>query len=795
MEKPKRITNLIALLVLSILLTIFFFPVAIQQKTFITTGLIQSDLMNYNFPLKAAYGQALKKGKLLLWSDKISNGYPVFAEGQTGELYPFNLLFFKFLLPLQAYNYSLLLRYLLAAFWTYLFVRQVFRLSLPSGLLAGLTYSLSGFFMAHLVHPAMIQVASYLPLNFLLVEKILLTKKQKLASILGLALVFSLQALAGHHELLYFTLVTLGLYLLIRSFQIRKKRFLPFCLGASAQVLLAGLLALGLTAVQILPTLELIEHSTRKEGLPYRVATFYLFPLSHLLTFFQPQRFEFSETVDYTSQFPDAINLWETYAYLGLIPLFLAGTAAVLKITNLLKKNKKRNQIPAFSPLVLTFLILFVFSLLLALGRSTPVFKLLWLTIPGMKLFKYPTRFLVFTEFSLAVLAAVGFQSLIQLINLRIPNKRQSFKNNSLLMIQSLVLLVVFLDLFLINRPINPTTDPENWFQPPAAGLYLNDHLGDYRFHSPGANFFDYSLTENLGVQLDLKNLLPANFNLLFNLKSNDVLSGLLLSRHTQLNREVPEIKLSFDRKAQKAISTPVWIRVLSLQAVNYLLYPIPIDHPDLILEKTIPLKNNLNFNLYVAGKDGYQHERVPTKEIRIYKNKQSFPRVYIVPQFRVTTEKDKEILPLLSTSEINFQSQVLLEEQPSFETNSKKLKKETVEARAEITEAADDRVVINTQSQQPGFLVLADTFYPGWKAFIDDRPTKIYRANFAFRAIVLPPGDHQVVFAYQPVSFKIGALITLVTGGGLVLFLVFKPRIKLNFFKSVQKTRGEATF
>ena len=764
--------NLSAGLILIILITIFFFPVAVLQKTFITTGLIQSDLMNQNYPLKAAYGNALKKGKLLLWSSLIGNGYPVFAEGQTGEIYPINLLFFKFLPNLQAYNYSLLVHYFLAAFFTYLFVRKVLKLNQAPGLLAALVYSLSGFFMTHLVHPSMIQVASYIPLNFLLVEKIIRSKQRtknkeqrtvRYATVL--AIVFTLQALAGHHELLYFTVVFLFFYILIRTLQLYRENFFRCLLSVVCCLLIAGLLALGLSAIQILPTLELIKFSTRKTGLSYQEATAYLFPLSHLLTFIKPQNFKFTSVVDYASKFPDAINLWETYGYVGVIPLILAVVAIILWILNTFTKQPKtKSKTPGNWEITATFVFLLLLSLLLAFGRSTPLFKFFWKTVPGIKFFKYPTRFLVFTEFSLAILAALGVEYLC----------------HSLFVIRYSLFALTFLDLFFNNRPINPTVDPQVWFQPPPSALFLQQNLGFNRFHALRTTPFDYSLTEDLQIQFDLKNLLPADFNILYGVRQTDVLAGLLLSRHTQLNHQVPNSILSLNRKDKNTLlPPPTWMRIISLQAGKFLLSPIPFNHPALKLVETIPLTKPLTFNIYLLTKDGQEHEKVSVASIYLYENLQSLPRAFIVPKAFITSEDEKGILKLLSTQDINFKNEVLLEENPPKISNSQFLISNSL-SEAEIVEDTDEKVVIKTKSEKPGFLVLADTFYPGWRVFVDGSPTKIYRANFNFRAIVLPKGEHKVEFVYQPRLIKIGAMTSLTTGGVIVLFLVLRKKVRI---------------
>lgn len=68
-----------------------------------------------------------------------------------------------------------------------------------------------------------------------------------------------------------------------------------------------------------------------------------------------------------------------------------------------------------------------------------------------------------------------------------------------------------------------------------------------------------------------------------------------------------------------------------------------------------------------------------------------------------------------------------------------------------EMVDYQDDRVVIQISSTAPGLLVLNDNYYPAWRAFVDGKQTKIYLANFSFRAVPIPSGEHTVEFKYQP--------------------------------------------
>jgi hypothetical protein len=67
----------------------------------------------------------------------------------------------------------------------------------------------------------------------------------------------------------------------------------------------------------------------------------------------------------------------------------------------------------------------------------------------------------------------------------------------------------------------------------------------------------------------------------------------------------------------------------------------------------------------------------------------------------------------------------------------------------------------IEVEASQAGWLVVNDALYPGWNASVDGRTTPIYRANFLFMGVQVPPGRHIVHFEYRPLSFVLGAAIS----------------------------------
>lgn len=140
-----------------------------------------------------------------------------------------------------------------------------------------------------------------------------------------------------------------------------------------------------------------------------------------------------------------------------------------------------------------------------------------------------------------------------------------------------------------------------------------------------------------------------------------------------------------------------------------------------------------------------------------IFLNRHALERAFMVYYTAVIKEK-KEVLRAISSPEIDLSKVVILEEDVAGLAPHKSIEESIVL----IKEYGPNSVVIDVNSAREGFLILLDTYYSGWKAYIDDKPAKIYRADYVFRAVRVGPGRHQVRFLYRPYSLKLGALISL---------------------------------
>ena len=81
----------------------------------------------------------------------------------------------------------------------------------------------------------------------------------------------------------------------------------------------------------------------------------------------------------------------------------------------------------------------------------------------------------------------------------------------------------------------------------------------------------------------------------------------------------------------------------------------------------------------------------------------------------------------------------------------------------------------MEAQTNGESFLVLTDNYYPGWKAFVNDKEVKIYKADYTFRGIVIPAGKSSIEFSFVPQTFLIGTYLFLTGIMGMVVVYIIR--------------------
>jgi len=152
-----------------------------------------------------------------------------------------------------------------------------------------------------------------------------------------------------------------------------------------------------------------------------------------------------------------------------------------------------------------------------------------------------------------------------------------------------------------------------------------------------------------------------------------------------------------------------------------------------------------------------------------LFKETAASPRFRWVPCWQPVRNAE-EALSRIIQGNINLDREVLLE---SHHPNDHSTCQPEVEAEATLLDENPNRIRLNVTADEPGYLLVADVWYPGWKAWVDGSPSEIIRANYLFRAINLAPGSHEVIFAYRPFWFYAGALVSLASWTIFGLLLV----------------------
>ncbi|MDO8657196.1 MAG: YfhO family protein [Candidatus Levybacteria bacterium] len=674
-----------------------------------------------SLPLKTLLASDLKNHQLPLWSEKTYAGHPVLAETTTGALFPLSITLF-YLFPTNfAYNLEMTIVFFLTGFFTYIFCRSI-KLSNQASLFPSLAFTFSGFFITHIINDIILDAIVWFPLSLFLIEKLYQTLKLKYSIFLGI--IFSFQILSGNAQMAFYCIFISALYFLFKLFfNPQKKKLYPlFCFSV------AIVIAFSLSAIQLIPTFEYLKLSNRSSGLKAETIEEFPYHPQELITFILPNIYGNPRGDTYNPPFPVRGIFWENTAYVGILTLILA-LLSILKI-------RKNNQI--------FFYFLLVFSLLLALGKYSPLNTLLLL--PPFNFFRIPSRFLFFSSFSLIILAGLTMDMFLK----KIKSIRHRY------IIGAIITLIVLTDLFIFGYNYNSVYSAKQWTSPSQTAEFIKQDLSFFRIYNIdlSTNYKEHPFRKARlkanGWSSDLKpyyyllNWIIPKTNLTYGLNHAGATFALNLKRSEKFDLLIGENILELDGNEKKI--SPLSLKLLSLLGIKYFI------SPDLINQDNIILKFSTNNSIE------------PT--FRVYENTNVLPHAFLVSNSKVITDEN-HILNELKKENFDPLKTVILEKQVELNTkNNLDIKKDKI---ISITEGKNGNVKIKAQTSNPSFLVLTDTYYPGWKAIVNGKEEEILKADYRFRAIKLNPGENNIEFIYDPLSFKIGAVIT----GTTILFII----------------------
>ncbi len=709
----------LCVLFIGVVLLFFFGGAVFSGRLYIPGDYLRSDTLNQNLPFKHTLWQALKEGRFPLWTDQISGGFPLLAEGQAGVFYPPNFLLFLLLPFVHAYNLALFFNFLVAAGGMFLLARS-FKLRPLSALFSALSFGLSSFFVLHLTHHSIISVACWLPLLFLSLKKFLAAGD--LRYLLGAAGIIAATVFAGAPQITFYLLFLTFISFLLapQSADFGRKKLVACYAGA----VLLGLL---LAAVQFLPTWELVSNSTRAVGVGRAALDSLPYHPRNLATFFFPYIFGDPGLGTYPRFGGSWGMFWENTAYLGLLPLLLALLT--------LRLVKQRSQVRWLWQI-------FLLSILLALGKYGPLFGVFYL--PGFNSFRVTARFLLFAIFSLSLLSGFGVEFLVGKIK----------KDSLLVPLRVGLLAILLVDLFWFGYRYNPTFEAASVLEKPEVVEFLEGRVGGGRVFSVGARLTYDEINaggwrNNPEAILNHRNALDPSVNMLWGVKNIAGYSGLFLQRAKAFEGLVGS-GLSL-QSGVVAVSEKS-LQLLGLASTKYLISSFVLAAPDLEF-------------LSEFGSGGVTY--------KVYENTLFLPRGILVG--KTSFGNLPQVFARLAAAEFDPADELLLETMALRPAGEEVTGEE--EGAVRLIREDAHRIEFAVTTAVPQWLFVSDTYYPGWKAYIGGKEVPISVANGAFRAVSVPAGASVVKFIYKPGAFVLGAAISGVTLLSIILLLVIRRR------------------
>ena len=736
-RRQNRLSEIIIVLVLMLLPLLFWWQLwALDPAN--RASIPEGDLTEQYYPLQLFAARELEAGRLPAWDPYINAGQPGLADVQTGFFYPLNLLINLVLavlgLPftIGTLTAQVLIHFSLASLFTYLFVRYLAlragaRLVAArfAGAVAALTFTYAGYLTSFPVQQlTILETAIWLPLVLLFLDRAIDHPRPASQLILaGLGLGCAI--LAGHPQTVMYVVYASVAYALFRAWSSRDSYGADrgaYLVRAAICTLGPLVLAVALTAIQLVPTLQFIVHSTRA-GLDYDAVS-WGFPLAEMTHLLYPGYFGGSPQ------------------YVGILSWILAAAALFVK--------RARRE-------VIFWIVFGAVAFLLAFGGHTFLYNLTYLLVPGFGAVRNQERIIYLFSFAMSILAGYGSLVLVQPLPQDVRKGFQRFvrvlawvgafmvaltalfffgyiqgeqqgveinlfqgvlRHHVLLLLilggavvlfalrrrgrvrrkwlMVLTLGLIWLNLFTVNwryNQVKPVTD--DLFAQTGLTSFLKEQPGTFRISSAG--------------------LLPggASAGIVYELEDTTGNTPLSLAAFRQFEGQMTS-----------------W-RLWQLLNVRYVLTRQDSDGPG--MER-----------VYEEG------------EVKVYRMGDPLPRAWVVHDTLVSD--DEQVFDHLNADDFDPKTTAVLpEEHAEFALSGGGQS----DSSTRVVEARPGRLVVDVSSGSDGLLVVSQPFYPGWQAQVDGAQVPVARVDYLLQGVPVRAGDQRVALDYRPLPLP--AIVSLV--------------------------------
>jgi hypothetical protein len=732
-------------------------------------ALFYFDITEINFPYRAFFAEELRAGRFSRWFPGLYCGLPLYSESQAGYLHPLKYLLYPWLPVWQAFNLDTIISIWLTGAGTYLWLR---RHVAQAGALCGCAlFGLSGFMWAHLIHTSMVNALASVPFVIWGLESSWASGRWR-GAVIG-AIAMACQVFAGHLQDTLLTALLVGFYGVYRGATehgLRRRALAP-----GIALALVGLGCL-FSAVQWVPSKELLDRSPRAGGLSRDRLTYGSWHPELLPTLVV--REAYGTRARDTDWMDGYYPYHEMNAYMGLIAMGLA----VIGAGGIGRRDRWTN-----------FWVLVVgVGGVLMLGRFTILYDFAH-RIPVLGSSREPVRFHLWVSLGVTALAAVGVERL---------SRPGSVSLRSALILAAVLVALSIPIMISIYIPV--WADPKRWSQPGHLARYA--WLGRELFFATARTAVLAGLGFGVAVWA-VRTQDPARRARRAAILALLVIADLLGAHVADVPTVDPRYWTEPPVSAARLKAAPGFVRVFGVADKH-------AGEPGYASEPVdfLPIRDTLDWSLppvwHLASAHGNtpmisrrvvdygDHARIgrgrfeleavthivtgrkqrgafahlpskPAGSAFIFRNAKALPRARLAGKPVYAASQSEAVAALDHLTKEDRLLDHLIVEDPTRPLPPDA----SVSGTTRIVTDLPERVVIDTNADEPGYLVLSDTFDPGWSATVDGKPAPIRPAYVAFRAVFLPRGDHTIVFTYCPAGFELGLGLS---GCGIVLGIFF---------------------
>ncbi|HAW49740.1 TPA: hypothetical protein DCX16_02160 [bacterium] len=726
----------ISFLVLGVVVFLFFGESLFLSKTF-----VYRDIHSLMYPMKMYAASCIKDGIFPFWNPYIFCGAPFSAQVHHQTLYPLSII--NYILPIFfSLDLFIFLHVFLAGIFFYLLMKD-FGLDKSSSLFASLSYAFSGIFLSFGNIFITITTATWSPLILLFYFRAL--RRNSIFYSIITSLIIVIEFLGGLPDFLFYDIILL--FFLSIAFVFHKKSLSPLKI-----FLIVGLVGVSISLFQTLPFSEFVLLSHRIRDLPSKEVFLWSLKPSEFISFFVPL---WTAIPSEGYIFPFLGQKMTTSFYMGILPILLA----------ILIPFYARRRIVFFFSGVL------IFSIILSMGKNMPLYPFFYKHLPFFSMMRDPIKALHLASISLSILSGFGFFC----INL---------KNLSKWLVFSAFVILLFSFIFYLNRDFRIIL-VEGLHPPPKTDFSEIISWENFVFSS-SLIVASFLILYAFLAHLSYKNIVVAICIVdlwIFNGRLNCLIDD---DFYKEKPRIVEAISDKYTRHIHSSYTVVDIIKHIGAKST----------YEDFLLSKELLYGNfGMIFGLYnargyegVMFRDYLKFTKLPTEntktipgikyiiskegeDIKIYEQKDFLKRAIFIPNYKVL-QRDRALGYIVS-SDFSPEDEVILEEEPEGRVRSQGSGVRSQESKVDIIDYQPNKVVIEVEAEEPGFLFLSDTYYPGWSAYINGKKTKIYRANYCFRAVQINEGRQIIEFKYFPKTFIIGLIGSVISC--IIVFVCWK--------------------